>query len=73
MLPLSIPEVSPCNHLAESSFASQFWREAEFLAKHTKMKTYQSVGSFRIRSEENIVLEEACEGRGGGEETKKKF
>ena len=31
------------------------------------MKTYQSVGSFRVRSEENIELEEACEGRGGGE------
>ena len=31
------------------------------------MKTYQSVGSFRVRSEENIELEEACEGRRGVE------
>jgi hypothetical protein len=37
------------------------------LTRHTKMKTYQSVGSFRVRSEENIELEEACEGRRGVE------
>ena len=36
VLPFSIPDVSPCKRLAESYFASQFWRVTEFLTKRTK-------------------------------------